>query len=142
MYHVFYTFLIALTNNVDNVAARIAYSIRGIRISIPINIWISVITFIISGFAAYSGTMISGILSKRVSSFIGMALLSAIGLWMILEQYVKKNDDAEGEEEEGKDGVFRIMGHPEKADMDRSKRIDFKEATVLGVDGVWEYGEV
>jgi len=134
MYHAFYTFLIALTNNIDNVAARIAYSIRGIRISIPINIWISVITFIISGFAAFSGTMILEILSKRVSSFIGMALLSAIGLWMILEPYVKKKDDAaKAGQEDTEDGVISVMEHPEKADIDKSKSIEFKEATVLGV---------
>jgi putative sporulation protein YtaF len=132
--NVFYTLFIAFTNNIDNISARIAYSIRGIRISIPINIWISVITFVISSFAAFSGTMISGFVSKRFSSIIAMSLLTAIGLWMIAEPYLKKDNESPGDsgQEDGKN-VFRVMMKPEYADKDHSKHIDFKEATVLGV---------
>ena len=93
MYHVLYTFLIALTNNFDNIGVRIAYSIRGIRISTLINLWISVITFVISFFAAYSGTVISGLISKGLSSLIAMSILTAVGLWMIFEPYLKKSND-------------------------------------------------
>ena len=134
MTNVFYTLFIALTNNIDNISARIAYSIRGIRISIPINIWISVLTCVISSFAAFSGTMISGFVSKRFSSIIAMSLLTAIGLWMIAEPYLKKDNESPGDsgQENGKN-VLRIMMKPEYADKDHSKHIDFKEATVLGV---------
>src|SRR5664280_1157782 len=93
MHHFLYTFFIALTNNFDNIGVRIVYSIRGIRITTPINLWISVITFVISFFAAYSGTLISGMISKELSSLIAMLLLAAIGLWMILEPYLKKEND-------------------------------------------------
>jgi len=134
MHQFFYAFCIALTNNVDNVAARIAYSIRGIRISIPINIWISVITFVISSLAAFSGTVISGLFSKHLSGMIGMVILTGIGLWMILEQYVKKDEGPREETEKSKKrDIFHIMVKPENADMDDSKHIDFKEATFLGV---------
>jgi putative sporulation protein YtaF len=134
MTNVFYTLFIALTNNIDNISARIAYSIRGIRISIPINIWISVITFVISAFAAFSGTMITGFVSKRLSSIIAMLLLTAIGLWMMAEPYMKKNNESpeDAGQENGKN-VFSVMMKPEYADKDHSKHIDFKEATVLGV---------
>lgn len=65
MQHFVYAFLIALTNNFDNIGARIAYSIRGIKISSLINLWISVITFVISFLAAFSGTLISGTLGGK-----------------------------------------------------------------------------
>ncbi len=133
MYQFLYTFFIALTNNVDNIAARIAYSIRGIKISVPINIWISVITFVISFFAAYSGTMILGFLSKQVASIIGMALLSGIGLWMILEQYIKKTDKRKEESEQEREESNFPLVVPESAETDRSKSIHFKEATLLGI---------
>jgi putative sporulation protein YtaF len=134
MVHAFYTFLIALSNNFDNIGVRIAYSIRGIKISVLINLWISVITFFISGFAAYSGTLISGYLSKQMSSIIAMLLLAAIGLWMIIEQYRKKPDNSvEEPDEESAKNVLNILTNPEEADMDKSKHIDFKEATVLGI---------
>ena len=134
MHHFFYTFFIALTNNFDNIGVRIAYSIRGIKISTLINLWISVITFVISFFAAFSGTMISGVLSKGVSSLIAMLLLSAIGSWMILEPYLKKDNDCADEsvQEDGK-SAGHVLLHPQNADMDNSKHIDFKEATFLGI---------
>ncbi len=134
MHQFLYTFFIALTNNVDNVAARIAYSIRGIRISIPINLWISVITFFISSFAAFSGSMVSGLFGKHLASMIGMVILTGIGLWMILEPFVSKPEEPGGESQKTKkNGIFGIMMKPEKADADHSKHIDFKEATFLGI---------
>lgn len=132
MQHLLYAFLIALTNNFDNIGARIAYSIRGIKISNLINLWISVITFVISFLAAFSGTMISGSLGKQLSSIIAMVLLTAIGSWMILEQFIR---DKCGEKPIRKNwkGICYILVKPENADMDNSKHIDFKEATFLGI---------
>ncbi len=132
MQHFFYTFFIALTNNFDNIGVRIAYSIRGIRISTLINLWISVITFVISFFAAYSGKVISGFLSKGTSSLIAMAILSAVGLWMILEPYLRKKDGSPEKAGEEK-GVGHILLNPEDADRDNSRHIDFGEATLLGI---------
>src|SRR5208283_893067 len=134
MHHFLYTFFIALTNNFDNIGVRIAYSIRGIRISTLINLWISVITFVISFFAAFSGTVISGVMSKQLSSLIAMVLLTAIGLWMIVEPYLKKDKDCAEESAQGnKKSARHVLLRPEDADMDNSKHIDFREATFLGV---------
>ncbi len=134
MHHFLYALFIALSNNFDNVGVRIAYSIRGIKINALINIWISVITFVISFFAAFSGTIISGLMSKQLSSIIAMLLLTAIGLWMIFEKHIKKNNDVTGESDhENKKSICKILVKPENADMDNSKHIDFKEATILGI---------
>lgn len=132
--HAFYTFLIALSNNFDNIGVRVAYSLRGIKISNPINLWISVITFVISALAAYSGTFISGLFTKQVSSIIAMLLLSAIGVYMIIDHYRRRNDNVMQESGEGnKKDVLQVLIKPEMADMDNSKHIDFKEATILGI---------
>ncbi len=132
MQHLLYAFLIALTNNFDNIGARIAYSIQGTKISTLINLWISVITFVISLSAAVSGTMISGSLGKRFSSIMAMVFLVAIGSWMILEQHLKRWYSAKLSRENSK-GICDILLKPENADMDNSKHIDFKEATFLGI---------
>lgn len=125
---------ISLANNVDNIGARIAYSIRGIKITVPINIWISVITFIISAAAAFSGTLITGLLSKQWSSVISMVLLTGIGLWIIAEPHLKRSGDALQEPQPASGAnILHILANPEKADKDNSKHIDFKEATVLGI---------
>ena len=134
MKFLFYTIFIALANNVDNIGARIAYSIRGIKISTLINLWISVITFVISTLAAFSGTAMSDLFSKRLSSVISMVLLSAIGVWMIVDPYIRRKKDlVKGNDEAGQKNVVNIFLNPEYADQDRSKHIDFKEATVLGI---------
>jgi putative sporulation protein YtaF len=130
----FYILFISLANNVDNIGARIAYSIRGIKITVPINIWISVITFIISSLAAFSGSLITGFLSKQWSAAISMLLLTGIGVWIIVEPYLKKNRDVPEEPQpESGANILQILASPEKADRDNSKHIDFKEATVLGI---------
>ncbi len=132
--HFLYTMLIALANNLDNIGVRIAYSVRGIRIPTSINLWISFITFIISSLAAFAGSTLSGFFTKTFSAVISMVLLAGIGIYIIVEPYVKK-DDVEEKKPEKKSGkiIFHIFRKPEKADMDNSKDIDFKEATFLGI---------
>ncbi len=81
----FYAFLIALTNNVDNLGARIAYSIQGTRVSNLVNFWISIITFVISLAAASSGAAAIGYFGERAASLLAMGFLVALGSWMILQ---------------------------------------------------------
>lgn len=132
--HFIYTFFIALANNVDNISVRIAYSIRGIKISVLKNMWISIITFLISSLAAFSGSIITKFFNARVSSILSMAILICIGLWIILEPYLNKNKNIKKSSEVKKDNViYDILKNPEKADKDDSKDIDFKEATFLGI---------
>lgn len=123
-----YTVLIALANNVDNIGVRIAYSLKGIKMSTAKNLWISVITFIISTLAAFLGGAITGALSRRVCGIFSMAVLTVIGIWFIVEPFVKKKPP-----EDGGKTLFDVLNHPEDSDMDDSKEIDFREATILGV---------
>lgn len=132
--HFLYALFIALANNVDNISVRIAYSIRGIKITAIKNLWISLITFLISSIAAVSGNLISGIFSKQLSSLLSMVLLASIGLWIMLEPYFKKNNTETDEiYKDGNKNIYIILKRPEKADIDNSKDIDFKEATMLGI---------
>jgi putative sporulation protein YtaF len=130
--HFFHLLIIALSNNLDNIGVRIAYSIRGIKMSPAINSWIALITFMISFIAAYSGTVISGYLGKQRSSLLTMILLSGIGSYMIYRQYLKKMCQGEVGQDHKK-GICHILLKPENADRDNSKHIDFQEATILGV---------
>lgn len=131
--HTLYTLFIALANNIDNIGVRIAYSIRGIKITTAKNLWISVITFIISSLAAFSGSIVSKLLNKNMASIISMVLLIIIGLWIIIEPYTHK-DKTENEDNETENAnIYDILVNPEKADKDKSKNIDFKEATFLGI---------
>jgi putative sporulation protein YtaF len=132
--HFFYTIFIALANNLDNISVRIAYSLRGIKISTSKNLWISIITFFISSFAAFSGKVLTNLFTSRTSSILSMVLLTLIGLWIILEPYLKKETNVKAEINTTSEcSIYEIFKKPEKADTDNSKDIDFKEATFLGI---------
>jgi putative sporulation protein YtaF len=126
-----YALLLALTNNVDNLGARIAYSLQGTRVSTPVNFWISVITFVISYAAAEAGAAAADYLGSA-ASVVAMIFLIALGAWMILQ--ARRPSRAEEEAvEKGTASLWTVLLQPQRADVDRSKHIDFKEGTVLGI---------
>jgi len=127
-----YALLIALANNVDNLGARIAYSIQGTRISTPINLWISAITFVISFAAAFSGAAAIGSLGTKAASVVAMGLLVATGSWMVL-QTRKQAWHEEKPPEKDAATLWTVLLKPHYADTDASKHIDLKEGAVLGI---------
>lgn len=132
--HFVYVFLIALANNIDNIGVRITYSIRGIRIDTLKNLWISIITFFISMLSAASGTFILSILNKRICSILSMVMLITMGLWIILQHFLKRRNLYHSKNvNRNKSLIWNILSNPECADVDKSKDINFKEATFLGI---------
>jgi|SRR5215469_5047142 len=118
-----YAFLIALANNVDNLGARIAYSIDGVKISTLVNLWIAVITFIISTASASSGAFIAESLGTKAASVTAMVLLVALGFWLILRGWKKPKHPHHS----WNTNLWAIF------DTDLSKHIVFKEGTILGI---------
>lgn len=128
MHNFLYTALIALANSVDNLGAWIAFSLKGIKISIKINLWISFITFVISTAATFLGGLLLHALDARLCAWLSMALFVAMGLWFILEPVFKRR--RQGREP---NMLINILDNPEEADLNKSKDIDFKEAALLGI---------
>jgi putative sporulation protein YtaF len=127
-----YGFVIAITNNIDNLGARIAYSIQGTRVSLPINLWISLITFFISAGAAYMGASVSGSFGAEAASVAAMLLLVGLGAIMIVQARREPwHDQAPPEKDVA--SLWNVLLRPHHADVDASKHIDLKEGTVLGV---------
>ncbi|WP_330082621.1 manganese efflux pump [Methylocystis iwaonis] len=130
-HHVLSAVVIALANNVDNLGARLAYSVQGTKVSGAINAWISFITLFISAAAAYFGRSTIALVGDKVASIIAMAMLSALGLWMILHARLQSWHERIHEEKTATRHVA-ILAKPHHADIDDSKHIDFLEGTVLG----------
>jgi putative sporulation protein YtaF len=131
-HHFLYAFLIALANNVDNLGARISYSMQGTRVSKPVNLWISLITFAISSAAAFAGGVAIGPFGAKTASIIAMAILVVLGSWMIFRAN-KEEWPGEKPPEPSSRSLWTVLSKPHHADMDDSKHIDFKEATILGI---------
>lgn len=127
--HYFYIFMISLANNLDNIGVRIAYSVLGIKIRFITNLWISCITFIFSFGAAYCGKIVSGLLNAEIASIISALILITIGSGIILSSNGKRHS----KNQTSKNWADDILENPEKADIDCSKDIDFKEASLLGI---------
>lgn len=123
-----YTVLIALANNIDAIGARIAFSVKGIRITNIINLWVSCIAFIVSVGSAYMGEFLHGQIDWEICKYISLVIFVGMGLWFILEPVLKKWRMGTR-----KIKVVHIMENPEEADTNHSKDIDFKEATLLGI---------
>ena len=63
-----------------------------------------------------------------------MILLIAIGLWIMLEPYFRKESNDIIEPTVNQEcNIYGILKKPESADSDNSKDIDYKEATLLGI---------
>lgn len=132
--HLLYTLFIALANNVDNISVRIAYSIRGVKISLLKNLWISIITFFISSFAALLGTFVSKLFNPNITPIISMILLVSIGLWIIFEASLKKesHDEFNSNMPESIPAMAASpIGKTQK--FKEKSEINFTEATYLGI---------
>ncbi len=109
--------LIALANNIDNLGARLAYSMDGVRVGALANLWIAVITFAISTAAAASGARVKGALGAETSAILAMLLLVGLGGWMIRQSGSAGAKSA------------RQSDHPPP----HGRRVGMREATFLGV---------
>lgn len=132
MHHIFYTLLIAVSNNVDNLGARLAYSIQGIKITPLVNLWISFITFLFSSASAFLGAKFLSVLGGHIASMIAMTVLVIIGGLMIL-QALPKNKVVHRPHNKRAENAWHVLLNLGHADLDDSKHIDFSEATILGI---------
>ncbi|NLC77899.1 MAG: sporulation membrane protein YtaF [Clostridia bacterium] len=121
--------LIALANNADTISVRVAYSLKRIKVSFGINLWIAFLAFIVSALAAGSGQLLADVLPGSAGSVLSMGLLILVGLWLIAEPFVGNKQ----EERRKGNRMLAILADPVEADQDQSKHIDFKEATLLGL---------
>lgn len=119
-------FLVALANNIDNIFARVAFSIKGIRLSMAMNLWISAITFGFSLLAGAAGGLLSRVLPPWLTPALGAGVFVALGLWFLSEPLRERRRRAST--------TLGVMIHqPEVADRNHNRDIDLREATVLAV---------
>lgn len=118
--------LVGLANNIDNIFARVAFSVKGIRLSLAMNLWISAITFLFSLVACTTGGIVSRVLPVWLTPALGAGVFVVLGLWFIsepLREHLRRRRSALG----------GMLHEPESVDRDHNRYIDFKEATVLAV---------
>jgi putative sporulation protein YtaF len=128
MHGFFYSVLIALANSVDSLGAWIAFSLKGIKVNNLMCLWIFLLTFLVSAASAFAGRLLPGVMDGGLCKWIGMSLFVAMGIWFIADPFIKRRKKRRDE-----GGIIGILENPEAADANRSKDIDFREATMLGI---------
>jgi putative sporulation protein YtaF len=123
---------IALANNLDNLGVGIAFGVARIRLGPLINLWISLLTFVMTGVAVLFGNHLGSLLALPWGHALSAALLCGMGIWMLLasprpDEPVRPSDGG------GHVSLRQILSDPTRADQNRSRDIDAREATLLAV---------
>lgn len=121
---------IALGNNLDNAGVGIAYGIARIRLPFLSNLWIAIITFLITGSAVIFGIKVSTLLSPPAAKLLSAVVLCGLGLWLLLPALANRRKQ---ETTEQRPSMLAVLTDPQQADRDRSRQIDLQEATLLGM---------
>jgi putative sporulation protein YtaF len=124
---------IALANNLDNLGVGVAYGIARIRVSLLVNLWISLLTFAITALAVGSGSRLASYLPLPIAHAASALFLCGMGFWMLLPSFQGKRQPAPPVEPEDRPSLRNILADPTAADRDHSRAIDVREATFLGV---------
>ncbi|AEB74992.1 sporulation membrane protein YtaF [Clostridium botulinum] len=127
--------LFALSANLDSFTVGISYGIKKINITPSINILIGAITSIGTFIAMSIGLAISKFLSVKSANAIGSIMLIAIGIWLIVEFFIKENNIKNTETSCDNINITssNILDNPEQADVDNSGSIDTKESFALAL---------
>jgi putative sporulation protein YtaF len=127
--HILSSFVFALSANIDNFTVGIAYGIKKFQIDLKSNVLIAAITGIGTFVSMTIGYIISKFLSAKVSNILGAAILIGIGIWLIIDYFLKKGNCRNIDK--SKINCIEILDNPEKADEDNSGFIDIKESITL-----------
>ncbi|MDU2065416.1 MAG: manganese efflux pump [Sporomusaceae bacterium] len=124
----FSALLLAISSNLDNLGVGIAYGIRGVKLLWPSNLLIACLTSVGTFLSMSLGSLISQALPLIMAKYIGAVLMIVAGGWVFWLDRCQSRS-----------GLFRFsrlslfLKEPFRADIDHSKSINLKEATLLGL---------
>ncbi len=120
--------LFALSTNLDNLVIGVTYGIKRMRIPVTSNLIVALITFLGTILSMALGNTLAGFLPEATAQVIGSIVLLMIGLYSI-GNYLRQRARQKTPHRD----VKWPMEKPEKYDANRDKRIDGREALLLGV---------
>jgi putative sporulation protein YtaF len=137
--------LLAISLSIDALGVGIVYGLRKIKIPLFPKLTICIFSIIYSGIALTLGKTLSNILPPHVSKLIGVTILSLMGIWIILQSLLKKENDGLHNCNTGNKNdpllkivikslgiTIQVIRNPEGMDMDKSGIIDIRESLLLG----------
>jgi putative sporulation protein YtaF len=141
--HLLTILLLAISCNLDNVGVGLAYGARGIGIPLASNLLIALVTAAGTGLCIVFGQQIFQVLPAQISIILGAALLIAMGVWVIRQEFgawgrpVREAPPSVPAPEMAQKSWLRrlilILENPGLADRDASGHIDLKESLLLSI---------
>jgi len=133
------TILLVLVVSLDAFVASIAYGSKRIKIPFSSNLVINIICSSILGISLFFGYLVQKVVPSSITTIISFLLLFSLGIYSLFESliktYLKSRPDAKKEVRLkifDVDFIINIYLDKTNADLDDSKRLDFKEALYLG----------
>lgn len=135
--------LLAVSLSTDALGVGTVYGLRRIRIPLPSKLFICFFSIVYSAIAQALGKTLGNILTKDLSGLIGVGILFFMGIWVILQAILGKND-APAKKKVSKTGTLleiaikslgitiQIIKNPIEVDLDKSGTIDLRESILLG----------
>ncbi len=134
--------LLAFSLSLDSLGISASYGIKNIKIPLLSKLTMSFITFIISLFSLYLGSILSMVISDFYIKIISFLMLTLLAVSMLIPSRNKNNSKPVKENIDHKK-IFSmfikwagltitIIKEPLKGDADNSEVIEFKEALCIG----------
>jgi putative Mn2+ efflux pump MntP len=123
--------LIAVVSNLDNLAAGVAFGMRGARIAVGPNVVIAAVTMAATAAAISFGGALRGVLPQSLAAAVGASIICAIGVWTVAGSVRPLRFSAGSRER----GIGRVGGgrYPLSGELAGQQVISLREALALGV---------
>ncbi|MDK2821411.1 MAG: hypothetical protein PWP31_1376 [Clostridia bacterium] len=131
--------LLALAVSLDGLGVGLSYGLRKIRVPLISLILVSIVSMAASFLSMSIGHFLARIFNPTLAGRLGAIILLILGITIILEAYLKKDEFLTTEETLLKFRlprlglVIQILKEPSKADQDFSGSISSREALTLGI---------
>lgn len=145
----FNAFVLALSASIDSLGVGITYGLKKTKISVSAFLVLFILSITFTSVSILLGHLITSLISNFFVSLLGALILFFIGVFIILGATInnKKTSEAENNYNENDINISKeynffikclgitinIIKDPVNSDIDRSNKIDIKEAIFLGV---------
>lgn len=136
---------LAISLSLDALGVGLAYGLKQIRIPLISKLVICIFSIIYSGASLIAGSLLSNILPPYLSKLIGVSILSLMGIWMLVQAFIKREDAKPGSEASCNEHTLfkiaikslgitiQVIKNPIEGDIDKSGSIDMGESLLLGL---------
>ncbi|MCD2348842.1 sporulation membrane protein YtaF [Clostridium guangxiense] len=130
---IFSAILFVLSASTDNFVVGLCYGIKKIKINLPINLLIALISSIGTILSMELGNIIATFVPNNFTNILGGSILILIGLWAMLSEFNENKKSSKAVEKNSLSNIEDILSNPENADKDTSGSIDLKESFSLSI---------